>query len=89
MYDIHILNRVIPAVPAPSVMLRVGGRVDGSVVVGDSVVMICDMELSAVVRGRDVAVDVTWFQDNDELTSSTRIIVSSPIVVMTLQFRVL
>ena len=40
------------------------GGVDDRVLVGDEVVLYCDIELSGVMRGSDVTVDVTWFKDS-------------------------
>ena len=38
------------------------GGVDNRVLVGNEVVLYCDIELSGVMRGSDVTVDVTWFK---------------------------
>ena len=40
------------------------GGVDDRVLVGNEVVLYCDIELSGVMRGSDVTVDVTWFKDS-------------------------
>ena len=40
------------------------GGVDDRVLVGDEVVLYCDIELSGVMRGSDVTVDVNWFKDS-------------------------
>ena len=40
------------------------GGVDNRVLVGNEVVLYCDIELSGVMRGSDVTVDVTWFKDS-------------------------
>ena len=52
------------AVPRPSVTITMDGGVDDRVLVGDEVVLYCDIELSGVMRGSDVTVDVTWFKDS-------------------------
>ena len=51
-------------VPPPSVTITMDGGVDNRVLVGDEVVLYCDIELSGVMRGSDVTVDVTWFKDS-------------------------
>ena len=37
---------------------------EGTILVGVEVVLYCDIELSGVMRGSDVTVDVTWFKDS-------------------------
>ena len=55
-------------------MLRIGGRADGIIQVDDTIVLFCDIELMRVLRGSDVTVDVSWFQEGTELANSTRVI---------------
>ena len=52
------------AVPLPSVTITMDGGVDNRVLVGNEVVLYCDIELSGVMRGNDVTVDVIWFKDS-------------------------
>ena len=52
------------AVPPPSVTITMDGGVDDGVLVGDEVVLYCDVKLSGVMRGSDVTVDATWFKDS-------------------------
>ena len=59
-------------VPAPSVMLRIGGRI---ILVDDTIVIFCDIELIGVLRGSDVAMDVSWFNGSTKLANSTRVII--------------
>ena len=40
------------------------GGVDNRALVGNEVILYCDIELSGVMRGSDVTVDVTWFKDS-------------------------
>ena len=40
------------------------GGVDNRVLVGNEVVLYCNIELSGVMRGSDVTVDLTWFKDS-------------------------
>ena len=62
----------IIAVPPPLVELRN----DEITVVGEDVVVYCDIDLIGVMRGRDVTVDVTWFQDRDPVRPDSRVIIS-------------
>ena len=59
-------------VPAPSVMLRIGGRI---ILVDDTIVIFCDIELIGVLRGSDVSMDVSWFNGSTKLANSTRVII--------------
>ena len=52
------------AVPCPSVTITMDGGVDNRVLVGDEVVLYCDIELNGVMRRSDVIVDVTWYKDS-------------------------
>ena len=52
------------AVPPPPVTITLVGTVNNRVLVGVEVVLYCDIELSGVMRGSDVTVDVTWFRDS-------------------------
>ena len=60
--------------PAPSVMVRTGGRADGIILADDTIVIFCDIQLNGVLRGSDVAVDVSWFNGSTKLANSTRVI---------------
>ena len=62
----------IIAVPLPLVKLRN----DEIILVGEDVVVYCDIDLIGVMRGRDVTVDVTWFQDRDPVRPDSRVIIS-------------
>ena len=46
------------------------------ILVGEDVVVYCDIDLIGVMRGRDVTVDVTWFQDRDPVRPDSRVIIS-------------
>ena len=65
---------VLYTVPVPSVMLRTGGRADGIILVDDTIVIFCDIELNGVLRGSDVSMDVSWFNGSTKLANSTRVI---------------
>ena len=51
-------------------------RNDEIILVGEDVVVYCDIDLIGVMRGRDVTVDVTWFQDRDPVRPDSRVIIS-------------
>ena len=61
--------------PAPSVMVRTGGRADGIILADDTIVIFCDIQLNGVLRGSDVAMDVSWFNGSTKLANSTRVII--------------
>ena len=44
--------------------------------VGVDVVVYCDIDLIGVVRGRDVAVEVTWFQEGVPVRPDSRVTIS-------------
>ena len=46
------------------------------ILVGEDVVVYCDIDLIGVMRRRDVTVDVTWFQDRDPVRPDSRVIIS-------------
>ena len=46
------------------------------ILVEEDVVVYCDIDLIGVMRGRDVTVDVTWFQDRDPVRPDSRVIIS-------------
>ena len=58
---------VLYTVPAPSVMVIIGGRADGVILVDDTIVIFCDIELIGVLRGSDVSMDVSWFNGSTKL----------------------
>ena len=60
-------------VPPPSVRLR---KSPNMTLVGEDVVVYCDIDLIGVMRGRDVTVDVTWFQDRDPVRPDSRVMIS-------------
>ena len=60
-------------VPPPSLQLR---KSPNMILVGEDVVVYCDIDLIGVMRGRDVTVDVTWFQDRDPVRPDSRVIIS-------------
>ena len=60
-------------VPPPSVRLR---KSPNMILVGENVVVYCDIDLIGVMRGRDVTVDVTWFQDRDPVRPDSRVMIS-------------
>ena len=64
---------IIFIVPPPSVRLR---KSPNMILVGEEVVVYCDIDLIGVMRGRDVTVDVTWFQDRDPVRPDSRVIIS-------------
>lgn len=66
------------AVPSPSVTLTLGGRVKETALVGEDVVLYCNIQLYGVKRGGDAEVDVTWRKDVFKVANSTRVIYSGP-----------
>ena len=46
------------------------------ILVGEDVVVYCDIDLIGVMRGRDVTVDVTWLQDRDPVRPDSRVMIS-------------
>ena len=63
---------LIISVPPPSVM--VGS--DDVILVGEYVVVYCDVDLIGVMRGSDVTVDVSWFQDSVPVRTDSRVSIS-------------
>ena len=63
---------LIISVPPPSVMVRS----DDVILVGEYVVVYCDVDLIGVTRGSDVAVDVSWFQDSVPVRTDSRVSIS-------------
>ena len=74
---LRVINRLIyhvdVTVPHPVVKLRKSPNI---ILVGEDVVVYCDIDLIGVMRGRDVTVDVTWFQDRDPVRPDSRVIIS-------------
>ena len=64
----------LPETVIESVTLRMDNG--DNIVVGEDVVLYCDIELTGVMRGSDVTVDVSWFRDSIEVINGTRIIIS-------------
>ena len=60
-------------VPSPFVRLR---KSPNMILGGEDVAVYCDIDLIGVMRGRDVTVDVTWFQDRDPVRPDSRVIIS-------------
>ena len=56
-------------------MLRTDGKVDGIILVDDTVVIFCDIELIRVLRGSDVAMNVSWFNGSTKLVNSARVVI--------------
>ena len=54
-------------------MLRIS---EDTILVGEDVVVYCDIDLIGVVRGRDVAVEVTWFQEGVPVGPDSRLTLS-------------
>ena len=46
------------------------------ILVGEDVVVYCDIDLIGVVRGRDVAVEETWFQEGVPVRPDSRLTIS-------------
>ena len=63
----------IPTVAPPSVMLRINEDI---ILVGEDVVVYCDIDLIGVVGGRDVAENVTWFQEGVPVRPDSRLTIS-------------
>ena len=70
LYNFKIHNIIVPP---PSVRLRKSPNI---ILVGEDVVVYCDIDLIGVMRGRDVTVDVTWFKDRDPVRLDSRVIIS-------------
>ena len=64
---------MLPTVAPPSVMLRIS---EDRILVGEDVVVHCDIDLIGVVRGRDVAVEVTWLQEGVPVRPDSRLAIS-------------
>ena len=54
-------------------MLRIS---EDTILVGEDVVVYCDIDLIGVVRGGDVAVEVTWFQEGVPVRPDSRLTIS-------------
>ena len=54
-------------------MLRIS---EDTILVGEDVVVYCDIDLIGVVRGRDVAVEVTWFQEGVPVRPDSKLTIS-------------
>ncbi|CAI8031820.1 MAM domain-containing glycosylphosphatidylinositol anchor protein 1 [Geodia barretti] len=63
----------MPIIAPPSVMVRISEDI---ILVGEDVVVYCDIDLIGVVRGRDVAVEVTWFQEGVPVRPDSRLTIS-------------
>ena len=59
-------------VPSPSLLLRS----DSIILVGEETVVYCDIDLIGVVRGSDVAVDVTWLKEGVPVSTDSRVTIS-------------
>ena len=49
---------------------------DDVILVGEDVVVYCDVDLIGVMRGSDVTVDVSWFQDSVPVRTDSRVSMS-------------
>ena len=58
---------------APSVVVGIS---EDTILVGEDVVVYCDIDLIGVVRGRDVTVEVTWFQEGVPVRPDSRLTIS-------------
>ena len=67
------INTYTYTVQAPSVVVRIS---EDTILVGEDVVVYCDIDLIGVVRGRDVAVEVTWFQEGVPVRPDSRLTIS-------------
>ena len=63
---------MIISVPPPFVKVRS----DDVILVGEDVVVYCDVDLIGVMRGSDVTVDVSWFQDSVPVGTDSRVSIS-------------
>ena len=61
---------LIPIVAPPSVMLRISEDI---ILVGEDVVIYCDIDLIGVVGGRNVAENVTWFKEGVPVRPDSRL----------------
>ena len=66
------LLHMIISVPPPSVMVRS----DDVILVGEDVVVYCDVDLIGVMRESDVTVNVSWFQDSVPVRTDSRVSIS-------------
>ena len=60
------------AVPSPSLLWRS----DSIILAGEETVVYCDIDLIGVVRGSDVAVDVTWLKEGVPVSTDSRVTIS-------------
>ena len=51
-------------------------RSDDVILVGEEVVVYCDVDLIGVMRGSDVTVDVSWFKDSVPVRTDSRVSIS-------------
>ena len=51
-------------------------RSNDVILVGEDVVVYCDVDLIGVMRGSDVTVDVSWFQDSVSVRTDSRVSIS-------------
>ena len=51
-------------------------RSNDVILVGEDVVVYCDVDLIGVMRGSDVTVDVSWFQDSVPVRTDSRVSIS-------------
>ena len=63
---------VLFPVPSPSLLLRS----DSIILVGEETAVYCDIDLIGVVRGSDVAVDVTWLKEGVPVSTDSRVTIS-------------
>ena len=52
------------------------GPRDDVILVGEDVVVYCDVDLIGVMRGSDVTVNVSWFQDSVPVRTDSRVSIS-------------
>ena len=51
-------------------------RSDDVILVGEDIVVYCDVDPIGVMRGSDVTVDVSWFQDSVPVRTDSRVSIS-------------
>ena len=69
----HVIEcLVLFPVPSPTLLLRS----DSIILAGEETVVYCDIDLIGVVRGSDVAVDVTWLKEGVPVSTDSRVTIS-------------
>ena len=71
VYQSIVFYAIFP-VPSPYLQLRS----DSIILVGEETVVYCDIDLIGVVRGSDVAVDVTWLKEGVPVSTDSRVTIS-------------